>query len=144
MTKFSARLVGPPPRAGRGPSWDRDAKAPASGEVFELLDLPRIEDDATDLVATREHVQLALELTAVLEHHSDDPAVLGKELDVAHGRYLNSFQIAAPTLRCRPDRDHGIPVARDTLRLARVIPRNRLSENPPRFMLPPQARWRGR
>ena len=45
----------------------------------------------------------------------------------AHGtkvraRYLNSFQNAAPTLRWRPDFVHGMPVARDTRRLAFVMP----------------------
>lgn len=37
-------------------------------------------------------------------------------------RYLNSFQNIAPSLRCRPDFVHGIPVARETLRLAFVTP----------------------
>jgi hypothetical protein len=37
----------------------------ASGEVVEFLDLPRVEHDPTDLVTTRHHVQLALELPSV-------------------------------------------------------------------------------
>ncbi len=49
-------------------------------------------------------------------------------------RYLNNFQKMAPTLRCRPDLVHGIPVARDTRRFAAVIPRKRFQLKPPRFM----------
>jgi hypothetical protein len=47
---------------------------------------------------------------------------------------LKSFQIKAPTFRCRPDFDQGIPVARDTLRLAFVIPTARFQLNPPLFI----------
>jgi len=35
---------------------------------------------------------------------------------------LNSFQNIAPTLRCRPDFEHGMPVALDTRRFALVTP----------------------
>jgi hypothetical protein len=49
---------------------------------------------------------------------------------------LNSFQIKPPTLRCRPDFDQGIPVARETLRLAFVIPTARFQLNPPLFIGP--------
>ena len=45
--------------------------------------------------------------------------------------YLNSFQNIAPTLRCRPDFVHGMPVARETLRFAAVMPSSRFHENPP-------------
>ena len=48
--------------------------------------------------------------------------------------YLNSFQNIAPTLRWRPDFDHGIPVARDTLRFAFVIPTARFQLKPPLFI----------
>jgi hypothetical protein len=53
---------------------------------------------------------------------------------------LKIFQNMAPTLRCRPDRVHGIPVARDTLRFAFVIPVARFQLKPPLFMLAPFAR----
>ncbi len=48
--------------------------------------------------------------------------------------YLNSFQNAAPAFLCRPDFVQGIPVARDTLRLAFVTPVARFQLNPPRFI----------
>ena len=52
--------------------------------------------------------------------------------------YLNNFQIAAPTLRCRPDLVQGMPVARDTRRLAFVTPNWRFQLQPPLFMTPPR------
>ena len=53
---------------------------------------------------------------------------------MAVGCYLNSFQNSAPTLRCRPDLVHGIPVARDTRRFALVTPNWRLQLHPPLFI----------
>jgi hypothetical protein len=47
---------------------------------------------------------------------------------------LKSFQNMAPTFRWRPDFDHGIPVARDTLRFAFVIPTARFQLKPPVFI----------
>lgn len=46
---------------------------------------------------------------------------------------MKIFQNIDPSLRCRPDFVHGTPVARETLRLAFVTPRNRFQLNPPRF-----------
>lgn len=54
--------------------------------------------------------------------------------ETASLRYLKIFQKAEPTFRCRPDFVHGIPVARDTLRFAFVIPRARFQLNPPLFI----------
>ncbi|MDT7713634.1 MAG: hypothetical protein QOG46_2487 [Pseudonocardiales bacterium] len=48
--------------------------------------------------------------------------------------YLKIFQNIEPTLRCRPDFVHGMPVARDTLRLPFVIPIARFQLKPPLFM----------
>ena len=48
--------------------------------------------------------------------------------------YLKSFQNIEPTLRWRPDRVQGMPVARDTRRLAEVRPIWRLQLQPPRFI----------
>lgn len=50
------------------------------------------------------------------------------------GRYLNIFQNKAPTLRCRPDLVHGMPVARDTRRFALVMPNWRFQLHPPLFI----------
>ena len=47
---------------------------------------------------------------------------------------MNSFQNIEPTFRCRPDFVHGMPVARETLRLAFVIPTARLQLKPPLFI----------
>ena len=41
----------------------------------------------------------------------------------------------APTLRCRPDFVHGMPVARETRRFATVMPSSRFQENPPWFVI---------
>jgi hypothetical protein len=49
---------------------------------------------------------------------------------------LNNFQKTAPTLRWRPDFVHGMPVARDTRRLAFVMPSWRFQLHPPRFINP--------
>ena len=46
---------------------------------------------------------------------------------------LYGGQNKLPILRCRPERVHGIPVARDTRRFTAVMPRNRFQLNPPRF-----------
>jgi hypothetical protein len=46
-------------------------------------------------------------------------------------RYLKSFQNIDPTLRCRPDFVHGMPVARETRRFAFVIPVTRFQLKPP-------------
>lgn len=54
--------------------------------------------------------------------------------------YLNSFQKTQPTLRCLPDLVHGIPVARETLRLAVVIPIARFQLKPPLFIASPFRR----
>ena len=51
--------------------------------------------------------------------------------------YLKSFQNIAPTLRCRPDLVQGMPVARETRRLAPVIPTNRFQLKPPLFITAP-------
>lgn len=45
-----------------------------SGDVFEFLDLPRLEHDTADLVATRQHMQLTFELPSVPQHREDIPA----------------------------------------------------------------------
>lgn len=59
--------------------------------------------------------------------------------------YLKSFQNIAPTLRCRPDFVHGIPVARETLRFAFVIPSARFQLKPPLFIVvPPEVDARAR
>ena len=42
-----------------------------------------------------------------------------------------------PTLRCRPDFVHGMPVARETLRFAFVIPTARFQLKPPLFIASP-------
>jgi hypothetical protein len=47
---------------------------------------------------------------------------------------LNNFQNSAPTLRCRPDLVHGMPVARDTRRFAFVTPNWRFQLQPPLFI----------
>lgn len=47
--------------------------------------------------------------------------------------YLKSFQTIEPTFRCLPDFVHGMPVARETLRLAFVTPMARFQLNPPLF-----------
>jgi hypothetical protein len=52
-------------------------------------------------------------------------------------RYLKSFQNMDPTLRCRPDSVHGMPVARETLRFAFVIPTARFQLKPPLFIASP-------
>lgn len=59
----------------------------------------------------------------------------GPRLRVGAGSrvYLKIFQNMPPSLRCRPDLVHGIPVARDNLRLAFVTPRNRFQLKPPLF-----------
>ena len=44
--------------------------------------------------------------------------------------YLKILQNIEPTLRCRPDFVQGMPVARDTLRLALVIPTARFQLKP--------------
>ena len=49
-------------------------------------------------------------------------------------KLLKDFQNMAPTFRCRPDLVHGIPVARETLRFAFVIPSSRFQLNPPLFI----------
>ena len=49
--------------------------------------------------------------------------------------YLNNFQNTAPTLRCRPDLVHGMPVARDTRRFAFVTPNWRFQLQPPLFIV---------
>src|SRR4051794_1886311 len=48
--------------------------------------------------------------------------------------HLKSFQKMAPTLRCRPGLVQGIPVARETRRLALVMPTARLQLKPPLFI----------
>lgn len=53
------------------------------------------------------------------------------------GRYLKSFQNMDPTLRCRPDFVHGMPVERETLRFAFVIPTARFQLKPPLFIASP-------
>jgi hypothetical protein len=47
---------------------------------------------------------------------------------------LKIFQNIEPTLRCRPDFVQGMPVARDTLRLALVTPTARFQLKPPLFI----------
>ena len=55
----------------------------ASGDVFERLDLPSLKHDAGDEVAVRQHVQLALELPTILQHHQGYPTALRNH---RHGR----------------------------------------------------------
>ena len=43
--------------------------------------------------------------------------------------------MAAPILRCRPDLVKGMPICRLILALAWEIPRNRVQEKPPLFMI---------
>jgi hypothetical protein len=50
---------------------------------------------------------------------------------------LKSFQNIEPALRCRPDLVHGMPVARETLRFAFVIPTARFQLKPPLFIASP-------
>src|SRR5207253_1049010 len=52
-------------------------------------------------------------------------------------RYLKNLQNIDPTLRCRPDLVHGMPVARETRRLAFVIPSARFQLKPPLFIAAP-------
>ena len=56
----------------------------ASGDVFERLDLPRLEHVVADRVAAGHHEQLAFKLTTVLQHDEDDPAGLGRHRRIDH------------------------------------------------------------
>jgi hypothetical protein len=65
---------------------------------------------------------------------STPSAARSRQAEAASQRYLNAFQNIEPTLRCRPDFVQGTPVARETLRLAFVIPTARFQLKPPLFM----------
>jgi len=57
---------------------------------------------------------------------------------------LKSFQNIAPTLRWRPDLLQGMPVERETRRLAFVMPNCRFQLHPPLFTVTPFRRRRDR
>lgn len=68
----------------------------------------------------------------------------GASADAAEAReasgsrnYLKSFQNIEPTFRCRPDFVHGMPIARETLRFAFVIPTALFQLKPPLFIATP-------
>jgi hypothetical protein len=70
-----------PSGRGRSGSWsllrlDRPRRARGSGEVFDRLDLPRLEHAPANLEPIGEDDQFAFELTAVLEDDEHDPVVL--------------------------------------------------------------------
>lgn len=50
---------------------------------------------------------------------------------------MKILQKIEPTLRCRPDLVHGIPVARETRRLAAEMPKRRFQLKPPLFIVSP-------
>lgn len=56
-------------------------------------------------------------------------------LKIDKAKKINIFSIIAPSLRCLPERDNGIPISRDILALKAEIPKKRLQENPPLFIV---------
>lgn len=83
-TRFPARVVSQP-----GPEG-------SSGDIFELLDLPRVEGHAADLVTARRRMELALKLSAVLKHDEADAAVLREEVEVEHGVQCRRALVRSP------------------------------------------------
>lgn len=53
-------------------------------EVFDFLDLPRLEHGPGDLEHVGEHNQLAFQLPTILKHDEHDPAVLREHRRVEH------------------------------------------------------------
>ena len=129
--------VAPPPSLTSGAECrcgSRERRLRARIDVFDGLDVPLIERDPTDLVATRRHVKLPLELLTVGQHDQHDSTVLRKpsSATVLHHRQRSS-ESAASSNRSRSN-------ASSRSHQPNMTPRKR-THMPGRYPHPTPSNW---